>query len=138
MSSPRVYSAIRGHLEARWTATPLAWENEAFTPPELAPWVAVEVTGTLYSQASIGADDQASNRWDETGLVFLHVFVPTGTGTAVARQHCRALADTFRGLVLDEGALEFGDASIGMGAPGDDEGTTYRISVSVDWRRMEA
>ena len=103
----------------------------------LAPWVAVEVAGSLYSQESIGADDQASNRWDETGLVFLHVFVPAGTGTAVARQHCRALADTFRGLVLDEGALEFGDASIGMGAPGDDEGTTYRISVSVDWRRME-
>lgn len=139
MASDQVYDAVRGYLAARWTETPIVWENEDFTRPDpLAPWVAVEIAGSLYSQESVGADVQAANRWDEAGTLFLHVFVPAGTGSSTARRHCKTLADLFRGARLMDDALEFLDASIGFGEPGDEEGVTYRVSVSVDWRREEA
>jgi len=139
MASDTVYGVIRTYLAGHWASTPIAWENEAFEPPTpLAPWVAVEVTGTAYAQQSIGADSQAGNRWDETGTLFMNVFVPSGTGSSTARRHCKALADLFRGARLLGDDLEFMDASIGLGEVGDEEGTTYRISVSVDWRHMEA
>lgn len=139
MASDAVYDAVRGYLASNWSETPIAWENEAFTRPEpMAPWLAVEIAGSLYSQESIGADTQAANRWDEAGTLFLHVFVPAGTGSSTARRHCKTLADLFRGARLIGDALEFMDASIGLGEPGDEEGTTYRISVSVDWRHEGA
>lgn len=137
MGSHTVYTAIREHLAANWTATPLAWENEAFTPPDpLAAWVAVEITGDVYARQSIGAG--SADRWDEEGSVLMHVFVPAGTGSATAREHCKALADLFRGTLLLSGSLEFRDATIGLGEVGDDEGATYRISISVAWRRLAA
>lgn len=139
MASNTVYDAVRAHLEAFWSATPIAWENELFDRPEpAAPWIMVEMVGDLYAQMSIGAGVQSENRWDEEGVLLLHVFVPSGTGASTARAYAKSLADLFRGALLIGDSLEFLDASIGMGQPGDDDGLWWRISVSVDWRRMEA
>ena len=140
MSSDALHAAIRAHLEANWTSTPLAWENEAFEPPtdglgNPTPWVMVEIGGDLYAQASIGAGSAAANLWREEGLVWFHVFVAAGTGSALARQHARALVDLFRGLTLAGGAIRFRDASIGRGEPGDEDGKFWRISASVEWQR---
>jgi hypothetical protein len=139
MASGTVYDAIKGYLEAQWTTTTIAWENESFTKPEPpAAWLMVEMTGDLYAQMSIGAGVQSENRWDEEGVLLLHVYVPSGTGASTARAYAKSLADLFRGALLLDDSLEFLDASIGMGQPGDDDGMWWRISVSVDWRRMEA
>lgn len=139
MASGTVYDAIKAYLQAQWSTSPIAWENETFNKPEPpAPWVMVEIAGDVYAQMSIGADEQADNRWDEEGVLLLHVFVPTGTGASAARGHAKALADLFRGATLLSDSLEFMDASIGMGQPGDDDGMWWRISVSIDWRRMDA
>lgn len=139
MASDTVYDAIRAHLETYWSATTIAWENEGFEKPEPpAPWVMVEVTGDLYAQMSIGAGNQAENRWDEEGELLMHVMVPAGTGARTARHHAKSLADLFRGALLIDDTLEFLDASIGMGQPGDEDGMWWRVSVSVDWRRLEA
>jgi len=139
MASNTVYDAIRAHLVAYWSATTIAWENELFDRPEPpAPWVMVEMVGDLYAQMSIGAGVQSENRWDEEGVLMMHVFAPSGTGASTARGYAKSLADLFRGALLLADSLEFLDASIGMGQPGDDDGLWWRISVSVDWRRMEA
>ena len=140
MSSDTLHAALRAYLEANWTATPLAWENEAFEAPRDAlgnplPWVMVEASGNLCAQASIGAGSAAANLWREEGLVWLHVFVPTGTGSALARQHARALVDLFRGLTLAAGTIRYRDASIGRGEPGSDDGKWWRISAGVEWQR---
>lgn len=138
MASDLVYDAIRDYLEANWTETPIQFENENFDIPESRAWVIFEMTGTVYGQQSIGADNQADNRWDEEGVMWLHVMAQAGSGSSVTRRRCKALADLFRGKRLIYDTLEFMDADIGMGAQGDDEGSTYRISVSIDWRREEA
>ncbi len=137
MASDVVYEAIEAYLRANWTETPLQFENENFDIPSSREWVMVEMAGTVYGQQTIGADNQADNRWDEEGLLWLHVLVQAGSGSQLARRRCKALADLFRGALLLDDSLEFMDADIGIGAQGDDEGSTYRLSVSVDWRRME-
>lgn len=139
MASDVVYEAVRAFLTAGWTAAPIAWENEHFDKPNPpAPWLAVELSGTVYAQQSIGAGPQEENRWDEDGVLWLHVFVPAGTGSSTARGYAKALADIFRGALLIDETLEFMDASIGMGEAGDNNGNWWRVSVSIDWRRMEA
>lgn len=152
MASDVVYTAIRGYLDgvgstpAAWSVTPIQYENEppvrmddGGSPATATPWLMIEMTGTLYAQESIGANTQAQNRWDEEGQVFGHVFVPSGTGGATARRLAKQFADLFRGArLLDDQTLEFMDASIGIGAIGDDTGNWFRISVDIHWRRMEA
>lgn len=144
MASSVVFGAIKTYLTDNWLTTPTQWENEPAidtnspTTGLPAPWVMVEMTGTLYGQQSIGAATQATNRWDEEGQLWLHVFVPTGTGGHTARLHAKSLADLFRGTTLSGGSLEFGDARIGMGEPGDEDGAWFRISLSIDWRYIEA
>lgn len=144
MASDVVYDAIRGYLDPNkggtWTETPIAWENEDFTKPEPpVRWVMVEISGTVYGQQSIGADEQRDNRWDEEGTLWLHVFEEVGKGSSAARRVAKALADKFRGArLLSDESLEFGDAAIGSGERSDDDGNWWRVSVSIDWRRMEA
>ncbi len=146
MASDIVYDATKAHLAAQWgTTTPIEWENGGepddlpFVRPEPpAPYVMMEMTGTLYGQQSIGAGDQADNRWDEEGILWLHVMVPTGSGSSTARRYGKRLADIFRGTHLLDDSLSFGDARIGVGEAGDDDGNWYRISVDIEWRRMEA
>ncbi|MDR6953787.1 hypothetical protein J2X65_003150 [Ancylobacter sp. 3268] len=137
MADDVVYQAIRDALIAGWTVTQIAFENEDFQKPSPpAPWIMLEVTGSFYGQQSIG--DPADNRWDADGVLWLHVFVPVGTGSSTARGYAKTLADLFRGRQLLNETLEFLDASIGLGEPGDDSGNWWRLSVSIDWRRLDA
>lgn len=137
MSSPAVYDAIRSFLEAEFSDAPLHFENEGADPVEGAAWVYVDVRGTLYGQATIGAADQAENRWDEEGQLFLDVNVPSGTGGRKARQLAKSLADLFRGRTLLAGTLEFGDAIIAPSG-GDESGNWWAVTVTLEWRWLDA
>ena len=145
MASGAVYQAIRDHLVATWTATPLAFENEdvdqhgnPLPPDPPVPFVEIELTGTSYGQQSIGESRQADNRWDEEGVLFLHVLVAGGAGSMLARTYAKQLADLFRGTTLLGGNLEFLDSFIGRGRPGERDGNWYLIPVDIEWRRVEA
>lgn len=142
MASGAVFEAIRTFLDGTggngaWTTTPIRWENEAIDPLPTT-FVDVEMTGTIYNQMSIGESTQAANRWDEEGVLWLHVLVPINSGGATARTYCKSLADLFRGLTLLGDSLEFKEAFIGRGQPGFEDGNYYRISVYINWRRMDA
>jgi hypothetical protein len=144
MASGAVFDAIRTFLDGTggngaWTASHIRWENEPYDPT--AEFVDVEMTGTAYGRQSIGAASltQDNNRWDEEGVLWLHVLVPINTGGSLARTHAKALADLFRGLnTLMNGSLEFRDAFIGRGQTGFENGAFYRVSVYINWRRMDA
>lgn len=142
MASGAVFDAIRTYLDGTggngaWTTTPIRWENEPYTPTGVE-FIDVEMTGTAYAQQSIGASTQAANRWDEEGVLWLHVLVPINTGGSLARTHAKSLADLFRGLTLLSNSLEFREAFIGRGQTGFEDGAYYRLSVYINWRRMEA
>lgn len=137
MASDIVYQAVKTYLSSFWTETLIEWENEALEP-QGDGWIAIEIAGTSYAQQSIGADEQSENRWDEAGILWLHVIVPAGTGSVTARRRAKQLADLFRGARLLSDNLEFLDASIGAGDPAVNKGSLWMITVSVDWRREEA
>lgn len=142
MASGAVFSAIRTYLDGTggngaWQTTPIRWENEPLYPlPDT--FVDVEMTGTSYGQQSIGASHQEDNRWDEEGVLWLHVLVKLNTGGATVRTYAKSLADLFRGRTLLNNSLEFRDSFIGKGQPGHEDGVYYRVSVYINWRRMEA
>ena len=139
MADDVIYGAIKSYVTANWSACPIAWENEDFTRPEPpGPWILFEITGTYYQQESIGDSPQGANRWDEEGVMFFHVFVAKGTGSTLARQYAKALADLFRGLHLLSDNLEFMTASIGEGAVADDMAVYWRVSVSIEWRLIDS
>lgn len=154
MAADAVYDAIKSYLQTAANVAVLAdvstgaippfrFENETFTPPTDSagsplPWIAVALTGVLYGQQSIGASRQADNRWDETGHLWLPVFVEVGTGSSRPRQIAKLLADIFRGLTLISDTLEFQDAFIGEGSPAPEEGNYYQLPVVIEWRRVEA
>lgn len=134
MASPEVFATIKGYLEAEWTATPLAFENDGFSPPnDPEPWVLIEVFGDFFEQESMGAEVQAANLWREAGQMLAHVMVPQGTGSVVARTHARAVVDLFRGQ--DIGSVVFGRASIGASEPGVKDGSYFRMTATIDWSR---
>lgn len=134
MASPQTYDAIHDYLEQVWTATPLAFENDGFKPPnDPAPWVLIEVFGDFYEQESIGAETQAANLWREAGQLLAHVNVPRGTGSRVARQHATDIVDLFRGQQI--GSVVFTTASIGAREPGVTDGSYFRMTATIDWSR---
>lgn len=123
------------------TLAPLVYENETDGPPtgEVSAWVLIVLDTELYGQETIGGgQDAGDNRWDERGTLWFHVFTPRGTGSRDARRIAKALANMFRGRRLLNDDLEFGDADMGAGDPGAENGNYYLLSVSLDWRRIDS
>ena len=134
MASATAWQAIRDWLTANWTATPLVYENEPADLPEPpSAWIFVEVTGAIYEQASIGGGLPPANRWREAGALYVHVWVPSNSGSAVARGHAETLATALRGVSLP-GDLQMRDMTIGDGGQ-DDDGAWWRITLRVEWER---
>lgn len=120
---------------------PLVYENEGDGAPsgDVAAWVLVVLDTALYGQQTIGGgQDAGDNRWDESGTLWFHVMTPKGTGSREARRIGKALANLFRGQRLLDDELLFGDADMGAGDPGAENGNYYLLSVSLDWLRTEA
>lgn len=136
MPVDQVHTAVQDFLTTHWASTAVAYENDGFQPQvdtdgTIEPWLLVEVYGGLYEQASIGAGTAQADLWTDTGVVWLHIFVGSGTGSLVAKQYAAALAELFRGLELDTN-IRFGDISIGSGG-GTSNGNDWTLSTSVDW-----
>lgn len=136
MPLDQVQTAVHDFLAAHWTATPIAFQNDGYAPTSdgngtLTPWLLVEVYGGLYEQRSIGAGSPAADLWMDSGQLWLHVFVGSGTGSQLAMSYGAQLAELFRGLELDPN-ITFGDISLGASG-GSTDGNDWTLSTSVDW-----
>jgi Bacteriophage related domain of unknown function len=99
LSSKAVRDAFRAYLAANWTTTPIvAVTNEFTTPPSLSPWVALQFLAGTEEQVSLGSPGY--NIFRESGTVFIHVIVPTGTGDEVALGYAETLRTLFRGATF--------------------------------------
>jgi hypothetical protein len=89
----------------RWAArTPVAWPNDtAFEAPADGAWVRYSV--------QFGASDAATFREEEhSGIVYLQIFTPAGTGDRDAREYAERAAAIFRRYEQD--GLRFGVPSM--------------------------
>jgi len=95
-------AAIRARLEANWNTTPIVVENE--DPP--APWPPVDADGLLMpfvmlevvnsGSEIVGQGVPGNHPFEYWGLIFAHVFVPKGTGKALASQYADQIGEIFR------------------------------------------
>jgi hypothetical protein len=139
MSSPTAFDAFKGVLDtyaASAGALPVRYENEfsqdlldANTPA----WVFVEVYDDSYRQDTMGAP--GANVWEETGVTYLHVMVPSGEGSVSARTYARTLMNLFREKPI--GDLFMPEMSIGAGQPGRDFPNYFAMTLTISWTRRD-
>jgi hypothetical protein len=133
MSSTEAYDAFAGRL-ADWTATPVVFENDPYDLPDTpAHFVYVEIYGDSYNQDSIGAPGE--NVWLESGVAYLHVMTPTGTGSRAARVLANDLLYLFREQAI--AGLAMTEMSIGAGDPGRSFGSYFSIAATIFWSRQD-
>lgn len=127
MNWQTVYNLVRAVLEAEWSECPVSYQNEDFDAPEGSPWTYLE----LLPIESNGTDfnSEGLRIASGLGLIAVHVFVPTGTGTGDAFRLADLLAALLRFRTLSTG-IEIAAASVGGGASSDDEGNWYRVSTT--------
>ena len=132
-------AAIRTHIETKWalgsyTSIPLAWENE--DNPYSQSYMAVQIEGMDADKWLFGGTGKRAAV--ESGMVFLHCFVPRGWGKAAATAPVRALTQilelqTISGSIDMEGGMppspvDQGDLMTPNDQPG---GQYYRCSGAV-------
>jgi hypothetical protein len=139
MSSPTAFDAFKGVLDTYAAGTgglPVRYENEfcqdlldANTPA----WVYVEVYGDTYRQDTMGAP--GANVWEEAGVTYLHVMVPSGEGSASARTYANTLMNLFREKPIE--GLFMPEMSIGAGEPGRDFPNYWSLALTIYWTRRD-
>lgn len=157
---PGAKAAIRQRLVDGWSTTRITFQNE--TPadpwppttgdptfPDLAPWVHLEIA-SLPGGGMRGAGVPGSQVWATYGYIYTHVFVPAGTGDAVATQYATTIGELFRAKVFyDSGdgcyvrtwmprVDEGGDASDQADLAWTNTGSWFRVTMSVPfeyWHR---
>lgn len=132
MASLDAFNAFHGALVPGWTATPIVFENEHYDPPNTpVPFLYVEIVGDMLRQDTIGAP--GANMWLETGFTYIHVMVPSGTGTAAARGYADDVLNIFREQYV--GGMNMPDMSIGAGEPGKDFPEYWALTATIHWDR---
>lgn len=128
------FSKIKAFIDANWSALPVVYPNRSYNTADTpAGFMLVEVTGNMYAQASIGAGTRSNNLFRESGLLWAHFMVQSGTGSEQAHEYALAFVKLLMaGSVSD---LRFDEASIGLGEPGEENGNYWRLSVSLSWQQ---
>jgi Bacteriophage related domain of unknown function len=135
LSDP-VWHAIRDRIETQWSYTQVQWPNEIWTQAPEKPWVKVDYSGNMYGQVSIGAETQATNRWDRDGELYFWLHVPKGMDINAPLGAALELARIFRGWTALNGDLEFMDASVARAAYNTDVGGWFVLPVTIEWRAV--
>ena len=133
MSSLVIRDVVEGVLQAWGKATIVEMYNDTATPPkDLVPWVAAQFPGGTEEQKSIGAP--GSNTFRESGTIFIHYVVPSGTGIRTSFLAAEELRDLFRGKIIS--GVNFYQAD----PPSTEKGATilvggnwYGVSFAVDY-----
>lgn len=136
--SDPVYDAIKARLVSQWTDCPIQWPNETWNQAPESAFIKFEYEFLYYAQQSIGADEQADNRWDGEGSITMYLQVPRGTDITHAYGAARQLARIFRGFTALGGDLEFGEAAISPNPFNSDVGGWFTIPVRIEWRNTNA
>lgn len=139
MSSPSAFAAFKGVLDtyaAGTGALAVRYENDFvqnLLDENTPAWVYVEIYGDSYNQDTMGAP--GANVWEETGAVYLHVMVPSGTGSEDARTHANTLLNLFREKPVSN--IFMPEMSIGAGDPGRDFPNYFAITATIAWTRCD-
>lgn len=127
-------NAIEDRLRAFWTATPIAVQNEGFTPPvdvngDALPFIEIEFPGAVGTLWGIG--DPGNNSWRDDGVFQILICVPTGWGARLARQYAKDIAAIYRGQSFAESVVCF--APFPPRAGRTEDGTYYVMTLPIPY-----
>lgn len=150
-------AAARAVLEDNWLTTRKVYQNEVpadpWPPqetvpgssfPQMQPWVYFEMT-TMPGQQIRGVGLPGDHLSQTNGFIYVHVFVPAGTGDAVAGQYAEQIGELFRARKLYEAdgcylrtwvprVDEGGDAGAASEIAGVNTGNWFRQTMSVPFQ----
>lgn len=134
MSYAAERTAIMTRWHTEWTAAhptiPYAHGNARLDPKADRPWLRITILSGESRQTSFGAGDRGQHR--HIGLISIEVFVPLGSGEAVARSLLDTATDIFRTAEFS-GILCRGPTL----APGQTTPNYYKISATIPFQRDE-
>ena len=126
MTYDEVRAALEGLFAVGWSATPIAYENVAFTPPAgLAPWIRLAIESGETVQASFGG---SVRRFRCTGSLRVEIQVAKGAGTARAYR----LADQIGALIASASLPGLALEAAGTASEaGQADGPYFRLTVAI-------
>lgn len=137
MSAVLLREAVGTMFSAGWTATPIAWPNRPFEPPDGA-WVRVTFLDGQTFQAEIGG---SVNQDRKTGFVVVGVFAELEKGDKPALELAEQVAQLFRDnkyltLTGNVGRVLFrrpNVQNIGPDGRGVQDSSNYQVNVTVPY-----
>lgn len=134
MATTTAFDAFHDRLMAAWTTTPIVFENDRYDPADAPePFVFVEIVGSDFSQETFGAPQE--NQFLEQGFTYLHVMVPSFTGSRQARSYANLLLNLFREQVTNGVFIQ--SMSLGAGEPGRDFPNYWAFTATLQWYRRD-
>ena len=111
-------------ISASWTETPIAWPNKNFNPSDDDDWIRPIIKMGDTFEGEKGEDGVGIR----TGILFIDIFVPKGTGNKAALTYSVKLERLFRKKNLDN--INFDEAAT------DDKGVYkdspyYQVQIKV-------
>jgi len=89
-------AAIETYLNANWTASPIGFDDQPFTPT--APSVQLTITDGARMQGSVG---QVTNVVNNIGVATITIYTDAAQGSSEWRGYAQALIDLFHNKTLD-------------------------------------
>ncbi|MDF1791453.1 MAG: phage tail terminator-like protein [Thalassobaculaceae bacterium] len=126
MTYDEARAAIESLFAGGWSATPVAYENVAFLPPDdLAPWIRLAIENRETAQASFGG---GVRRFRCSGAVQVEIKVARGAGTAPAYRLAGSVCALFAETTVP--GMTF-DAVRTAPAPGDDDAPYFTLLAEI-------
>lgn len=133
---------VENKFNTAWaSATPIRFENVAFTPPTTA-WVSLVVKESDSAKITLGTAPQLRRT---LGTVFIEVFTPLGTGANAARGYVDTIKSIFRDFRLSgfssyEGSVFVKGETYYPGSGSTDPATAqwYQCVVSIPFKYDES
>lgn len=117
------------NLSLRGTVLTRQESNVNFVQPEPPfMFLSVEMAGESLAPVELGPTHSV---WEETGQLYVHVVVPSGTGSEDSRSMAKQIAELFRGLPPRD--VVWRRAMIGLGATSDDDGSWWSLTVGIEY-----
>ncbi len=130
-------AAIEAQLKANWSDTPIAVMNgrkieKTNGSGQSVPWVFFSIEDAGSTQR--GAGSPGNNVFVYDGLIAVDVFVPIGTGTAVAASYADRIGEIFRNREFYNETPGFCVRSwaprVDSGGDGSDDGLWFRVGMT--------
>ena len=127
MSYDAARKSIQSYFAANWSATPVAYDNVAFTPPDDSEWVRLSIRNNLSSQITIGSSNQTYRR---RGIAFLQIFTPRDGGPELSATLTDTAVNIFEGQKTGPVVFE----SVNVNEVGNTDDGWFQVNVSASYR----